>query len=179
MIITDADAHGNVDYWYQHVGTRPWHQQRVASAESLRAGGYWSSPVISWTGSTVIIAATNEEGDLDYWHQYAGSWLQQQVAGPGSVDPGGPVIAWTGSSVVLADVSQGSLNFWVQAAGTRPWHHEHVAALSSAGEFFPPSMAAAGHSVVITDSDGTGGNLDYWWKQVGTTDWHRQQVAAG
>jgi hypothetical protein len=69
------------------------------------------------------------------------------------------------------------------AAGTTPWHHEHVATLSQAGgAFFPPSMAAAGGHVVITDSDGShfpGGNLDYWWKRVGTTDWHQQQVAAG
>jgi hypothetical protein len=183
VVITDADAHGNVDYWYQDAGTRPWHQQRVAPPESLRAGGYWTYPVISWTGSAVIIAATNEEGDLDYWHQHAGSWLQQQVAGVASVASFGPAIAWTGSSVVLAAVSHGSLNFWVQAAGTRPWHHEHVATISQANDDFPPSMAAAGHSVVITDSDGSllpiGGNLDYWWKKVGTTDWHQQQVAAG
>jgi hypothetical protein len=189
VIITDTDAHGNLDYWYQDAGTRPWHQQRVAPAGSLgnNGGGFWSFPAISWTGSTVIIAAVNEDGDLDYWHQHAGSWLQQQVAGPGSVDVGGPAIAWTGSSVVLAGVTEsGSLNFWVQAAGTRPWHYEHVATLSQAGgEFFPPSMAAAGGHVVITDSDGSdvgfhsGGNLDYWWKRVGTTDWHQQQVAAG
>src|SRR5580658_3367723 len=188
VIITDTDAHGNVDYWYQDAGTRPWHQQRVAPAGSLGTGGsgFWSFPVISWTGSTVIIGATNEDGDLDYWYQDAGTrpWHQQQVAGSGSVDIFGPAIAWTGSSVVLAGMTEnGSLNFWVQAAGTRPWHHEHVATLSQAGERFPPSMAAAGHLVVITDSDGSihpvGGNLDYWWKQVGTTDWHQQQVAAG
>jgi hypothetical protein len=100
------------------------------------------------------------------------------------VDIGGPAIAWTGSSVVLAGMTEnGSLNFWTQAAGTTPWHHEHVATLSQAGgEFFPPSMAAAGGHVVITDSDGShfpGGNLDYWWKRVGTTNWHQQQVAAG
>jgi hypothetical protein len=125
-------------------------------------------------------------GDLDYWYQDAGTtpWHQQQVAGTASVDVGGPAIAWTGSSVVLAGVTEsGSLNFWVQAAGTRPWHYEHVATLSQAGEDFPPSMAAAGGHVVITDSDGSispvGGNLDYWWKRVGTTVWHQQQVAAG
>jgi hypothetical protein len=188
VVITDIDADGDVDYWYQDAGTRPWHQQRVAPAGSLGTGGggFWSFPVISWTGYSVIIAATNEDGDLDYWYQDAGTrpWHQQQVAGPGSVDVFGPAIAWTGSSVVLAGMTEnGSLNFWVQAAGTRPWHQEHVATLSQAGEPFPPSMAAAGHSVVITDSDGSihpvGGNLDYWWKQVGTTDWHQQQVAAG
>jgi hypothetical protein len=189
VIITDTDAHGNLDYWYQDAGTRPWHQQQVAPAGSLgnNGGGFWSFPVISWTGSTVIIAATNEDGDLDYWYQDAGTtpWHQEQVAGPGSVDIGGPAIAWTGSSVVLAGVTEsGSLHFWVQAADTRPWDHEHVATLSQAGgEFFPPSMAAAGGHVVITDSDGSihpvGGNLDYWWKRVGTTDWHQQQVAAG
>ena len=190
-IITDTDAHGNLDYWYQDAGTRSWHQQQVAPAGSLgnNGGGFWSYPVISWTGSTVIIAATNEDGDLDYWYQDAGTspWHQQQVAGTASVDIGGPAIAWTGSSVVLAGVRQvsenTSLNFWVQAAGTRPWHYEHVATLSQAGEDFPPSMAAAGDSVVITDSDGSdnpvGGNLDYWWKRVGTTDWHQQQVAGG
>jgi hypothetical protein len=159
---------------------------RVTQVAPARAGGYWTFPVISWTGSTVIIAATNGAGDLYYWHQYYGSWLQQRVA-VGSVGVYGPAIAWTGSSVVLAAVGNGSLNFWVQAAGTRPWHHEHVATLSQVGAEFSPSMAAAGGKVVITDSDGSirsgsyllGGNLDYWWKQVGTTDWHQQQVAAG
>ena len=148
--------------------------------------------MISWTGSAVVIAATDENGDLDYWYQDqdAGTtpWHQQQVATDFAVVPyGAPAIAWTGSSVVLAGVTEnGSLNFWVQEAGTRPWHHEHVATLSQAGgEFIPPSMAAAGDSVVITDSDASdpgfysGGNLDYWWKRVGTTDWHQQQVAAG
>jgi hypothetical protein len=168
-IITDTDANGNLDYWYQYAGTRPWHQQQVAPAGSLgnNGGGFWSFPVISWTGNAVIIAATNEDGDLDYWYQDAGTtpWHRQQVAGAGSVGIGGPVIAWTGSSVVLAGVTQdGSLNFWVQAAGTTPWHHEHVATLGQAGELFPPSMASAGGHVVITDSDGSispvGGNLD-------------------
>ena len=177
-----------LDYWYQDAGARPWHQQQVAPAGSLgnNGGGFWSFPVISWTGNAVIIAAVNEDGDLDYWYQDAGTtpWHQQQVAGPGSVDIGGPAIAWTGSSVALAGVTQdGSLNFWAQAAGTTPWDHEHVATLSQAGELFPPSMASAGGHVVITDSDGSahpvGGNLDYWWKRVGTTDWHQQQVAAG
>jgi hypothetical protein len=188
VIITDTDANGNLDYWYQDAGTRPWHQQQVAPAGSLgnNGGGFWSYPAIGWTGSAVIIAATDEAGDLDYWYQDAGTtpWHQQQVAGLGSVDIGGPAIAWTGSSVVLAGMTEnGSLNFWTQAAGTTPWHHEHVATLSQAGgAFFPPSMAAAGGHVVITDSDGShfpGGNLDYWWKRVGTTDWHQQQVAAG
>jgi hypothetical protein len=66
--------------------------------------------------------------------------------------------------VVLAGVSEnGSLNFWWQAADTRPWHEEHVATLSLGGEYFYPSMASAGGSVIITDSDGSalpGGNLD-------------------
>jgi hypothetical protein len=189
VVITDTDANGDVDYWYQYAGTRHWYEQQVAPAESFGngGGGFWSFPVISWTGSTVIIAATNENADLDYWYQDAstGLWHQQQVAGSGSVAPyGPPAIAWTGSSVVLGDVTEnGSLNFWVQAAHRRPWHFEHVATLSSAGsEYYTPSMAAAGGQVVITDSDGSdgqGGNLDYWWKQVGTTDWHQQQVAAG
>ena len=188
VIITDTDAHGNLDYWYQYAGTRPWHQQQVALAGG--SGGDWSYPVISWTGSAVIIAATDENGDLEYWYQDAGTtdWHPQQVATDFAVVPGGaPAIAWTGSSVVLASVSEnGSLNLWVQEAGTRPWHHEHVATLGQAGGgFFPPSMAAAGDHVVITDSDDSdaginpGGNLDYWWKRVGTTDWHQQQVAAG
>ena len=94
-----------------------------------------------------------------------------------------PAIAWTGSSVVLAGVSEnGSLNFWWQAAGTRPWHEEPVATLSPGGEYFYPSMAPAGGSVVITDSDGSalpGGNLDYWWQQDGTRGWNQQQVATG
>ena len=91
-------------------------------------------------GNAVIIAAVNEDGDLDYWYQDAGTipWHQQQVAEEGSVGIGGPAIAWTGSSVVPAGVTQdGSLNFSVQAAGTTPWQHEHVATLSQAGELVP------------------------------------------
>jgi hypothetical protein len=189
--IAESGEGGQVDYYYEYDGIclirsqcpPGWHKQVVATAPR---GTYYGPATISWTGSTVIIAATNEDGDLDYWYQYASTrpWHQEQVAGTASVDVGGPAIAWTGSSVVLAGVTEsGSLNFWVQAAGTRPWHYEHVATLSQAGEDFPPAMAAAGDSVVITDSDGSdnpvGGNLDYWWKRVGTTDWHQQQVAAG
>jgi hypothetical protein len=186
VIITDTDAHGNVDYWVQDAGFRSWHEEQVAPAGSLGngGGGFWSFPVIGWTGSTVIIAAVNESGDLDYWHLYDGRWLQQQVGGTASVGIGGPAIAWTGSSVVLAGVGQdGSLNFWAQAANTTSWRHEHVATFSQVGgEFYPPSMAPAYGQIVITDSDGSilpGGNLDYWWQRVGSTNWHRQQVAAG
>jgi hypothetical protein len=196
--IAESGEGGQVDYYYEWDGIclikslcpPGWDKQVVATAPR---GTYYGPATISWTGSTVIIAADHALAGgsgaptvLDYWYQDAGSrpWHQQQVAGPGSVDIGGPAIAWTGSSVVLAGVTgNGSLNFWVQAAGTTPWHHEHVATLSQAGELFPPSMASAGGHVVITDSDGSispvGGNLDYWWKRVGTTDWHQQQVAAG
>jgi hypothetical protein len=172
-----------LDYWYHVAGTTAWHEEQVATGVGYNGPG---RPSIGWTGSAVIITDTDANGNLDYWYQDAGTtpWHQQQVAGLGSVDIGGPAIAWTGSSAVLAGMTEnGSLNFWTQAAGTTPWRHESVATLSQAGgAFFPPSMAAAGGHVVITDSDGSrfpGGNLDYWWKQVGTTDWHQQQVAAG
>jgi len=189
VIITDTDSSGNLDYWYQYAGTGTWHQQQVAPASAAGSSQYpqWSSPVISWTGSTVIIAAVDRDGGLHYLYQYAGTgtWHQQQVTADWAVTPNcPPAIAWTGRSVVLAGMSEnGSLNFWWQAAGTGPWHEEHVASLTPGAEY--PSMASAGPSVVITDSDGSSdgpfpaGNLDYWWQKDGTSGWNQQQVAAG
>jgi len=186
VTITDSDPSGNLDYWYQFADTGTWHHQQVAPSSS--AGGqypYWHSPVISWTGSAVVIAAVDDEGDLDYWYQPVGTgtWHRQQVAAASVASYDAASIAWTGSSVVLAGVSEtGSLNFWWQAAGTSRWHEEPVATLSPGGDYFQPSMAAAGDSVVITDSDSSddvGGNLDYWWQQDGTAGWNPQQVAAG
>lgn len=156
-------------------------------------GTYYGPATISWTGSTVIIAADHALAGgsgaptvLDYWYHVAGTtaWHEEQVAtGVGYNGPGRPSIGWTGSAVIITDTdARGNLDYWYQDAGTTPWQHEHVATLSQAGELFPPSMASVGGHVVITDSDGSVdpvGDLDYWWKQVGTTDWHQQQVAAG
>jgi hypothetical protein len=75
-----------------------------------------------------------------------------------------------------------TVDYWYQYAGTGTWHPEQVATLSPGQRYFDPSMASAGGSVVITDSDGSdfpGGDLDYWWQQDGATGWNHQQVTAG
>jgi hypothetical protein len=121
--------------------TRPGLRLPTLPKRAQRVG-----PAISWTGSAVVIAAVDNEGDLDYWYQHAGTgtWHRQQVAAGSVASYDGAAIAWTGRSVILAGVSlNGSLNFWWQAAGTSSWHEEPVASLSPDADHFPPSMAPA------------------------------------
>lgn len=187
---------GNLDY-YQQDGSTAWNREVVAKCCYND-----SVPSIAQTGDTVSIAESGEGGQVDYYYEYDGiclirslcppGWHEQVVAtAPRGTYYGPATISWTGSTVIIAAdhaLAGGSgaptvLDYWYEVAGTRAWHEEQVATLSQAdGEFYPPSMAAAGGHVVITDSDSShspGGNLDYWWKRVGTTDWHQQQVAAG
>ena len=105
---------------------------------------YYGPATISWTGSTVIIAAVAVSGyaptattALDYWYQYAGTgtWHHQQVATGVVYDSyAGPSIGWTGSTVIITDTdSSGNLDYWYQYAGTGPWHQQQVAPASAAG----------------------------------------------
>ena len=70
------------------------------------AGGIDDSPAIAWTGSSVVLTAVGQNGDLYYWWQAAGSktWHQQTVSTMDFIMPGfasRPSIAWSGSSVLI------------------------------------------------------------------------------
>jgi hypothetical protein len=137
---------------------------------------------IAWTGTSVVITATDSSGNLDYWWEASGTgtWHEQQVAAASTtLTYQNPSIAWTGTSVVItATDSSGNLDYWWQASGTGVWNQQQVAAASTTLTYQNPSIAWTGTSEVITATDSSG-NLDYWWQASGTAPWNEQQVAVG
>jgi hypothetical protein len=119
-------------YWYEPAGTTTWHEQEVAAG----GGADYDDPAIAWTGSSVVIAAVNAQGNLEYWWQAVGTrpWNQQQVAPLGLVALGAgqmdfPSIATAGDSVLITAIdSNGNLNYYWQQYGTTPWNEQQVAA---------------------------------------------------
>jgi hypothetical protein len=135
---------------------------------------------LAWTGSSVVIAAVDNAGDLHYWWQQADktSWNQETVAT--GLGLGSPAIAWTGSSVVIAAVDRkGDLYYWWQQADKTGWNQETVATgLALGGAFGQPAIAWAGVSVVIAAaaSGAESNSLYFWWQQADTTRWHQETV---
>ncbi len=140
VVITAPDSHGTLHYWWQPAGSATWHPEQVATG--LQAGtAPLPYPAIAWTGTSVVITATDTNGDIYYWWQQAGSgnWHQEQLFqglfppadAPGPL-PQNSSVAWTGTSVVVAATDgAGSLYYWWQQAGSSDWHREPVAMAST------------------------------------------------
>jgi len=140
VVITAPDSHGTLHYWWQPAGSATWHPEQVATG--LQAGtAPLPYPAIAWTGTSVVITATDTNGDIFYWWQQAGSgnWHQEQLFqglfppadAPGPL-PQNSSVAWTGTSVVVAATDgAGSLYYWWQQAGSSDWHREPVAMAST------------------------------------------------
>jgi hypothetical protein len=153
------------------------------AAQAFYLGVFTSTPAITWTGSSLVLAATDSDtNNLDYWWQAAGSttWTEEAVAA-GII--GTPAIAWTGSAVVLTAVgANGYLYYWWQAAGTTTWHQQTVSTLDFTGNGYPtrPSIAWTGSSVIITASDADEQSYNeipyYWWEAAGASTWNQETV---
>jgi hypothetical protein len=139
----------------------------------------WTTAAIAWTGSSVVVAGSDNTGDIDYWWQATGStaWHQQRVAtGSSGLNwQDRPSIAWTGNSVVIAATGiAGGLYIWSQPVGGTTWTEDVIS--GSGFAFQNTSIAEAAGSVILAVGDGSG-NLDYWWAPNGSTSWHEQRVA--
>jgi hypothetical protein len=148
---------------------------KVSPAGGLYVRYY--SPTIASTGSSVVITASDNRGDIDYWHQPYGQsgWPAQRVATGGvGADYYSPVIAWTGSSVVIAADSSSGLETWTQPGGGSTWTPQQVAT----GGYSSPAIAVGAGMVTIAAIDSSG-NIDYWYRSLSGGGWSSaQQVAA-
>ena len=178
-----------LDYWWQQADSGTWHPERVAAGAPDSWPWAWVTgrPAIAWTGSSVVIAATDTNGNLNYWFQPAssGTWYREQVAaGSAAKAFNRPAIAWTGSSVVItATNNDGNLYYWWQPAGggAAAWHRELVASASKLVNYTQssPAIAWTGSSVVIAAPDNFD-DLNYWWQRPADSGtWHPGQVAPG
>jgi hypothetical protein len=187
---------GSLYYWWGTIGADLSNNIQLVGNAAI--GQFYSYPSIAWTESSVVIAAVDPNGDLDFWTQPAGGsgWSPQTVA---KLPNTGyqylyPVIAWTGASggsvVIVAPDNQGNLYYWSQQAGETTWPSPQLVGTASPGNHFgPPSVAWTGSSVVITaaETSGTttdppppqGGNLHYWWGDGVSGVWTPESVATG
>jgi hypothetical protein len=175
-------------YWWGPLGSA-----NISNDIQTVATGNYFFPSIAWTGSSVVIVAADDAGNLNFWQQPKGGsgWSKQTVATP---SPGNqfawPSITWTGSSVVITAVEVpgtvvqnqavgGNLYYW-WGDGTGAWPQAQTVAT---GNFANPSIAWTGNSVIIAAVEASGastaGNLCYFWQQAGTTGWNNQIVATG
>ncbi len=117
------------------AGSGTWqHQEQVATG--LQNGtAPLPYPAIAWTDSSVVITATDSDGNIYYWWQQAASsdWNKEHVfqglfSGAETAPlPQNSSVAWTGASVVVAGTDgAGSLYYWWQQAGSGDWHQERV-----------------------------------------------------
>ena len=78
------------------------------------------------------------------------------------------------SSVIAAQGPFGSLDFYWQTIGTKPWNRETVAGPGST--FSAPSVAQVGGSSVIA-AEGPNHTLEFYWQTIGTKPWNSETVA--
>jgi hypothetical protein len=75
VVIASTYDNADVCYFFQSVGASQWPREIVAAAGST-APGVWANyqnPAIAWTGTSVVIAGTDSNGNLNFWWQPAGS----------------------------------------------------------------------------------------------------------
>jgi hypothetical protein len=109
-------------FWNQY-GTDNWQPETVAGA-----GTTFSSPSISVSGDTVIIAAQGPNDSPDfYWQQIGASgWHPEQVAGRGTTFSA-PSLTGNGGHVnIVAQGPSHSLDFYWQKNGASGWNPEVV-----------------------------------------------------
>jgi len=174
-----AEGPGDSVYFYwQTIGTAPWHPEEVAAGETT-----YGEPSVAQVGNSSVIAAEGPGDSLYFYWQTIGTapWHPEEVAGPGSIFTefvGGPSVAQVGnSSVIAAEGPNQTLDFYWQTIGTGPWHPEEVAGPGSTYSQFAggPSVAQVGNSSVIA-ADGPNGTLDFYWQTIGTGPWHSELV---
>jgi hypothetical protein len=196
VVIAAVDVrNGGLYYWWQAKGSTVWHQQLVAAGPPECCSFYsvlngkvtplvvgYSMPSIAWTGSAVVIAASDKHG-LHYWFQQKKNttWYEELVAPFSVVAPLQPAIAWTGSSVVIASSCNGNesdgMCYYVQPAGSATWGRQVV----DTGYSLFPSIAWTGSAVVIAANVGVTGSdnaIATWTQAAGTTAWRKEQVGA-
>ncbi len=112
----------SLDFYWQAVGTRPWHPEVVAGP-----GTTYSPPSVAAVGHSTVIAVQGPGNSLDFYWQAVGTrpWHPEVVAGPGTTySP--PSVAAVGHSTVIA--VQGPGTAWTSTGrpsapgpGTRKW----------------------------------------------------------
>ncbi|MGO8959457.1 MAG: hypothetical protein ACLQFR_19135 [Streptosporangiaceae bacterium] len=136
---------------------------------------------IAYTGSRIVIAATDSHGDLYFFWKQEGTstWHKQLVAKGGhgkSVSK--PSIAWTGHAVLIVALdAAGDLISYTQHSGSSAWKYQRVAR-ASGGHFKAPSLAVAANGAVLIGT-GTAAGLVSFARAPGGSSWTRLSVASG
>jgi hypothetical protein len=149
------------------------------SAHASPAGGAtrYSYSRIGWTGTQIVIAATDSHGHLYEFWQAAGksAWHKELVSGASGY--GKPSIAWTGRVVAIAVVdAAGDLVYFAQKPGSSHWSHQRIAKKSD-GRFQLPSIAVIPGGTVLISVGNRSGLLSYERPFGGS--WTKRQVASG
>lgn len=128
---------------------------------------------IAFTGSHIVIAATDSHGDLYFFWKRQGTstWHKQLVARGGhgkSVSK--PSIAWTGHALLIVALDKaGDLVSYTQHSGKSAWKYQRVAK-AHGGHFKAPSLSVAGNGAVLIGT-GTAARLLSFARAPGGSSW--------
>jgi hypothetical protein len=137
---------------------------------------------IAWTGSRIVIAATDTHGDLYYyWKPYTTTKWHQQLVAKGGRRSGysHPSIAWTSNAVIIAALdASGDLVVFSSHAGNGPWRHKLLAKASGIRWEVPSVTATPTGTVLISVARQS---LQLWSFELaaGHTTWTKQLVSIG
>jgi hypothetical protein len=173
IVVAATDSDGDLDMFWQKVGTPMWHKEVVAKGS--RAHRY-AKPSITWTGHDVAIAAVTTSGGLFYFAQPQGSshWKHQHIATASGGKYQAPSIAAEagGPILIIAATNAGELVSFEQASTSTTWAQQDVAS----GTFGAPSALITDGIELITVPMGTA--LELYWRNVGSTPtWTQETVA--
>jgi hypothetical protein len=165
----------------------------VMAGPAQAATPSFSYSSVAWTGHTVVVAAVNNAGNLDFWQQTGSTTWDQQVVAKCCFSNSVPAIAQTGSTVSIVETGEGGkVTYYslydgiclVQSSCEGGWHKQVVATAASGTDYGPATISWTGSKVIIAaDHVLAGGSgaptvLDYWYSDGGFGPWHEQQVAA-
>jgi hypothetical protein len=160
----------------------------VAHAASRRAASplaghhyKYNLSKIAYTGSKIVIAATDSHGDLYLFWQLVGSpkWHKELVAKGGRGHAyGKPSVAWTGHAVAIAAAtSAGDLFYFAQRQGHSNWTHQRIGT-AGGGRYGAPSISAVADGPVLISAARKSGKL-VSFELASSSGWTKLTVASG
>ena len=165
--------------FWQQIGSRVWHAQKVAGAKST-----YTVPSVAQVGNSTVIAAGSTNTVYTYTQKIGTTgWTPDPVynSANGVADPS---VAQVGNSVVVVDsvdavsargaVTTSMKAFW-QTIGARTWTPQQVTPQGPFNGGSDPSVAQVGNSAVIGVAL-SGGNGLFYYEPIGKTPWHPENV---
>ncbi len=184
--VVSEDANGNIWFYQQADGQSTWSAPQLVGSVNYGAVEGIPAAKIAWTGvpghagTNSVITAPDAAGDIQFWYQSGGGWVQETAASPAQgVGYGAPDLTATSTGVVIAAVgSNGAFYSFYEPYGGQTWNSDGTLGAGSGQGYDEPAITWDGTNVDVAIGyfDGTGETMRFAWKSNAAEFWSQQRL---